>query len=86
MFKNLSKEQIEIVISENIVGRLGCHADGKTYVIPVSYAVAKSWIQNFIGSRIDFITIHVLNVLKNSFMTANKMRLIPIDTLNEQPD
>jgi len=84
MFKNLSKEQI--VISENIVGRLGCHADDKTYVIPVSYAVAKSWIQNFIGSRIDFITIHVLNVLKNSFMTANKMRLIPIDTLNEQPD
>ena len=86
MFKNLSKEQIEIVISENIVGRLGCHADGKTYVIPVSYAVAKSWIQNFIGSRIDFITIQVLNVLKNNVMTANKMRLIPIDTLNEQPD
>lgn len=48
MLKNLSKEQIEIVISENIVGRLGCHADGKTYAVPVSYAVAKSRIQNFI--------------------------------------
>jgi len=30
MFRPLDSEQIENVLSENIVGRLGCHADGKT--------------------------------------------------------
>lgn len=38
MFENLDNGQIENVITENIVGRLGCHADCKTYVVPVSYA------------------------------------------------
>lgn len=38
MFKNLESKQIEKVISENIIARLGCHADGETYVVPISYA------------------------------------------------
>jgi hypothetical protein len=38
MFGKLSSVQIEKVIAENVVGRLGCHADGKSYVVPISYA------------------------------------------------
>jgi len=38
MFGTLDQAQIEKVLSENIIGRIGCHANGKTYVVPISYA------------------------------------------------
>lgn len=38
MFGKLDNVQIEKVISDNFIGRLGCHAEGKTYVVPISYA------------------------------------------------
>jgi Predicted flavin-nucleotide-binding protein len=38
MISELTKEQIENLLHEEIVGHLGCHADGKTYVVPISYA------------------------------------------------
>jgi nitroimidazol reductase NimA-like FMN-containing flavoprotein (pyridoxamine 5'-phosphate oxidase superfamily) len=34
----LSDEQIDAVLRSEVVGRIGCHADGKTYVVPVVYA------------------------------------------------
>lgn len=34
----LDSEQIEAVLRERPVGRLAVHADGRTYVLPVSYA------------------------------------------------
>lgn len=33
----LSDEQIDQVLRSAVVGRIGCHADGKTYVVPVVY-------------------------------------------------
>jgi hypothetical protein len=38
MFDKLSDKQMKEVISTNFLGRLGCHDDDKTYVVPVSYA------------------------------------------------
>ena len=38
MFGNLSDAEIDAFIHQQAVGHLGCHADGKTYVVPVSYA------------------------------------------------
>jgi uncharacterized protein len=37
MFGKLNDNEIEELISQQIVGRIGCHADGITYVVPVSY-------------------------------------------------
>ncbi len=34
----LTREQIELVLSTEIVGRLGCHAGGRTYVVPLGFA------------------------------------------------
>jgi nitroimidazol reductase NimA-like FMN-containing flavoprotein (pyridoxamine 5'-phosphate oxidase superfamily) len=34
----LSDEQVDAVLRSEVVGRIGCHADGKTYVVPVVYA------------------------------------------------
>jgi nitroimidazol reductase NimA-like FMN-containing flavoprotein (pyridoxamine 5'-phosphate oxidase superfamily) len=38
----LSKEQSENVLRTELVGRIGCYAFGKVYVIPVAYAFDKT--------------------------------------------
>jgi hypothetical protein len=38
MIDNLTSEQIDHVLYSQIVGRIGCHANGKTYIVPVAYA------------------------------------------------
>ena len=54
MFDTLSNKQITEVISNNFVGRLGCHADGKTYVVPISYAYNGDYIyaRSFEGMKL----------------------------------
>lgn len=38
MFGELTRKEIEEVLARQIVGRIGCHADGRTYIVPISYA------------------------------------------------
>lgn len=38
MFGKLTTAQIEELLHQQIIGRIGCHANGITYVVPVSYA------------------------------------------------
>ena len=38
MFGKLDDTEIEALLHRQVVARLGCHADGVTYVIPMSYA------------------------------------------------
>lgn len=38
MFGTLEQSEIEEVLRQQIVGRIGCHADGVTYIVPISYA------------------------------------------------
>ena len=38
MLGELSPEEIEEVLRSEITGRIGCHAEGRTYVVPVTYA------------------------------------------------
>jgi nitroimidazol reductase NimA-like FMN-containing flavoprotein (pyridoxamine 5'-phosphate oxidase superfamily) len=37
MIGTLDAPAIEALLDTEVVGRIGCHADGRTYVIPVSY-------------------------------------------------
>lgn len=37
MLKILPADQIEDVLRKNVIGRLGCHADGETYVVPINF-------------------------------------------------
>jgi uncharacterized protein len=34
----MSREAIDELLAEELVGRIGCHTDGETYVVPVIYA------------------------------------------------
>lgn len=38
MLGELTHEQVEALLRSEVVGRIGCHAGGKTYVVPVTYA------------------------------------------------
>jgi uncharacterized protein len=57
MFGKLNNDQIEKVIVDNFIGRLGCHADGKTYVVPISYAYDGKFIyaRTFEGLKISMM-------------------------------
>lgn len=44
MFGKLTSEEIEKVLQSQPVGRIGCHADGQTYVVPISYVYDAGYI------------------------------------------
>ena len=46
---SLSKEQCEDVLNAELLGRIGCYAFGKVYVVPVAYAFEKNCL--YIHSR-----------------------------------
>ena len=57
MLGELENAQIEKVIADNTIGRLGCHAEGKTYVVPISYAYDGQFIyaRTFEGLKISMM-------------------------------
>jgi nitroimidazol reductase NimA-like FMN-containing flavoprotein (pyridoxamine 5'-phosphate oxidase superfamily) len=70
MFGSLDNEQIEKVITGNFLGRLGCHADGRTYVVPITYA--------YDG---EFIYARTFEGLKLSMMRKNPNVCFQIDEM-----
>lgn len=38
MLGELARADVESVLRENVIGRIGCHAFGRTYVVPITYA------------------------------------------------
>ena len=38
MLGTLNEEQIDRVLRSEVIGRIGCHAEGRTYVVPITYA------------------------------------------------
>jgi nitroimidazol reductase NimA-like FMN-containing flavoprotein (pyridoxamine 5'-phosphate oxidase superfamily) len=44
MFGKMSAAEIDQLLQQQLVGRIGCHANRLTYVVPVSYAYDGSYI------------------------------------------
>ncbi|HUP31863.1 MAG TPA: pyridoxamine 5'-phosphate oxidase family protein [Gaiellaceae bacterium] len=40
MMRDLTRDEIDELLGSQAVGRIGCHAGGSTYVVPVIYALA----------------------------------------------
>lgn len=57
MIANLNSNEIEEVLRTQLVGRLGCHADHRTYVVPISYAYDGTYIyaHTYEGLKMNFI-------------------------------
>ena len=49
MISELSPQQIEQVLHEQVIGRIGCHARGRTYVVPVTYSYDEGTILSHTG-------------------------------------
>ncbi len=70
MFGELARKEIEEVLARQIVGRIGCHADGRTYIVPISYA--------YDG---EFIIAHTVEGLKIQIMRSNPEVCFEVDVL-----
>jgi nitroimidazol reductase NimA-like FMN-containing flavoprotein (pyridoxamine 5'-phosphate oxidase superfamily) len=70
MFGKLSSEEIETVLHQQVVARLGCHADGLTYVVPISY-----------GYDGEFIYGHTVEGMKIDLMRKNPNICFEVDTM-----
>ena len=49
MLGELSAAQVEHLLESQVVGRIGCHAEGRTYVVPVTYAYQGGMIWGHTG-------------------------------------
>lgn len=67
----LSPQEIEAVLHEASYGRIGCHADGRTYVVPVGYA--------YDGRR---LVCHSGEGLKVAMMRKNPEVCFQVDLVN----
>jgi len=68
MLGKLNSVEIDEVIQHQVIGRLGCHADGITYVVPVSYA--------YDG---EYVYVHSGEGLKMEMMRKNPKVCFQID-------
>jgi uncharacterized protein len=57
MFGNLDNKEIEVLLKRQVVGRIGCHAKGLTYIVPVSYAYDGHYIYVYTleGMKVDIM-------------------------------
>ncbi len=57
MSKELNQTQIEEMLHKQIIGRIGCHADNTTYIVPISYAYDGEYIYGHAqeGMKVDMM-------------------------------
>lgn len=75
MFGELSNAEINQFLKENIYGRIGCHAFGKTYIVPISYAYEN-----------DTVYCHTFDGLKIQMMHNNPSVCFEVDKLYDMAD
>lgn len=57
MFGKLNTGQIEELLKSQFIGRIACHADGITYIVPISYAYDGTCIygHTYEGMKVDMM-------------------------------
>jgi len=72
MFGTLNSKEIEEVLRHQIIGRIGCHAENMTYVVPISYAYDGVYIYG-----------HTREGMKINLMRKNPMVCFEIDEMKD---
>ena len=70
MLGYLNSKQIEHLLNSLIIGRIGCHADNKTYVVPITYAYNGKYIYG-----------HTKEGLKIDMMRKNPLVCFEVDVM-----
>ena len=57
MLGQLNEEEVEQLLKEKLVGRIGCCTEGLPYIIPISYAYVNGYIyaRTFEGMKLDIM-------------------------------
>jgi nitroimidazol reductase NimA-like FMN-containing flavoprotein (pyridoxamine 5'-phosphate oxidase superfamily) len=71
MIGRLTKEQIEDVLKENVLGRIGCNDGKKTYIVPINYI--------YDGKH---VIAHSAKGLKIEMMRKNPQVCFEVDQMN----
>jgi len=69
MFGELSQNEIEDLLHQQVIGRIGCHADDTTYVVPISYAYDGQYVYG-----------HTREGMKLNLMRKNRNICFEIDS------
>lgn len=72
MIETLTEVEVDALLDRQVVGRLGCHHDGFTYVVPVIYARLE-----------DAIVFYTTEGLKVDLLRANPSVCFEIDEYDE---
>jgi nitroimidazol reductase NimA-like FMN-containing flavoprotein (pyridoxamine 5'-phosphate oxidase superfamily) len=72
MLGELKEAQIESLLKEIPIGRIGCHADGVTYIVPVNYVYAD-----------NIIYVHSKNGMKIDMMQKNPDVCFQVDAIDD---
>ncbi len=70
MLGQLSPDQIESLLHNEVIGRIGCNANGITYIVPITYAYDGRYIYG-----------HSKEGLKIQLMRTNPMVCFEVDRL-----
>jgi uncharacterized protein len=70
MFGNLNEEEIENVLHSQLLGRIGCHGNNSTYIVPISYA--------YDG---EYIYAHTQEGMKVSIMRDNPQVCFEVESM-----
>jgi uncharacterized protein len=70
MLGNLNENQVEELLKSQLIGRIGCHSNNVTYVVPVNYF--------YDGT---FIYAHSANEMKIKMMRANPEICFEVDAI-----
>lgn len=68
--RELTHQEIESLFQENHFAHLGCHADGTTYVVPISYAYHQNAIEG-----------HTTEGLKIAMMRKNPEVCVQVESI-----
>jgi len=71
MFGELNQSQIDEVLHSQVVGRIGCHSEDVTYIVPISYAYDDHCVY-----------AHTLEGMKTKIMRKNKNVCFEVDTMH----
>lgn len=74
MIEELGPAQIEQLLHEQVIGRIGCHSRGRTYVVPITYAYVDGAIVSHTG-----------NGLKVRMMRENPSVCFEVEDLRHLP-
>jgi nitroimidazol reductase NimA-like FMN-containing flavoprotein (pyridoxamine 5'-phosphate oxidase superfamily) len=57
VIEDMAPEEVEELLHDQVVGRVGCHADGTTYVVPVIFAWSEGcvYVYSVEGQKVEMM-------------------------------